>query len=230
MYKKISLTLLPILKKCQLKFHVKLTDEEGGESTFSKAFNDEYIHMEVDSFITFEIKDGEWDKSKSIIINTRNIHQVIKGFDTLIENIYKKDTFEIVNGKTTISQESVTENTVDVLVGSSQMLRMSPAVIYDMQEDNFYEGAVLFFNKGSNYVELHYSLIEAIAYNLKKVDFHVYSNMLMRIYLDYIKNGTVPPKSIKFTRDVFSGEETEATEETKGTMFQRKSPTLDDVF
>lgn len=230
MYKKITIPLLKLNSNCQLKFHVKLFDKESeSEENFHTIYYEDYIHMNINSYATLELKDGEWDISKNIFITNRNIYQLIKGVKKLIDNIYKKDTFEIVNGRTVISEESIRENTVDVYLGQSSRVRLQPAVIYDIQEDNFYEGAVIYLNNGQNYVEVHYTMLEALLYNLKKIDFNIYGEMVMRFYLDYIREGEkLETKNVKRKINVFEVETVK--EDTKGGLVDRSSSPMDDFF
>lgn len=186
---KLTYPLFILTKNCMLKAHVKLVDEEGKPQNFNRIYNGEYVHLNMDAFLTFEFKEGEWDKSKSIILHKRNIVHFIRGLKQAIKNIYKEDTFYIEDGETKISSDSVKENTVLIYnLGANQRMVVAPSVIYEQNEDTYYEGVTIYINNAGNYVQVPLDLLEAFVYQLDKINIDDLAFKMVDFYVNHIKD------------------------------------------
>lgn len=240
--KKISSKLLFLNRNSLLKYNVRTYDykEDRGLSPISLFF-DSYGTVDLTGYLTIEIKEenAEWDPSRSIMITERNIYQFLKGLKQFIDNFYKKDTFEISEGKTIITRESIAENSVDIYISKGNVVRLSPAVIYDPQEDIYYEGAIIYLNKAVNSIEVHYTIIEALYRAIDKVDFPTYTMNFYRFFMENLDEENKKKfeneklnsfKPIIKKKSIFN-EEPESTvkEETSSSTIDRSNP-MDDFF
>lgn len=187
---KITYPLFILTKTCMLKMHVKLVDEEGKPQNFNRIYNGEYVHLNLDAFLTFEFKEGEWDKSKSIILHKRNIVHFIKGLKKAIRNIYLPDTFYIEDGETKISSDSIKENTVYIYnLGANQRIVIQPSVIYEQTEDTYYEGVTIYINQSSNYIQIPLDVLEAFVYQLDKLNIDELAFRMVDFYVNHLIDG-----------------------------------------
>lgn len=212
--KKITAMLLQPTKNLHLKIHVKLFNElgDGRKENFHKIFtmdNGESIfQLDLQSFITIELKDGNWSKDKTVILDQKNIYQVIASCKKILEGIYDGGIFAINKDKKIIMYSEERDKYTQKIynIGTHQRMIMQPAVIYDDAEDNEYEGVVLYLNKTDNYVELPIDAFESIYYTLSQVNLFVYSSQLLNIYLNLVNKkveinqtvvGNKPSKNFK---------------------------------
>lgn len=185
---KISRIIIQPVRNLFLKMHVKLVHETkyGKNSNFHNIFTmdgKEYLNLDLQSFLTLEIKDGEWTPSKSILINEKNIYHITKGLEKCIDIIYNDDIFALnENHETIMYKEGREKGTVRIYnLGMNQRLVIQPAVVYE--DDISYEGVVFFINKTDNYIQLPIDALEALYHALKQVNIFVYSQMLLNYYV-----------------------------------------------
>jgi len=202
--KKISREILK-LKNLLIKMNIKLINErnDGKISSFHSSYkvgDDNFISVDIQPFITLEIKDREgWNKYKSIIITQKNIYQLIKGFKQLIDNIINGEIFAAKrNGEVIAYGDKIKENTVHIYnLGGTQKLQLQPGVIYDDEDDLTYEGAVAYFNKSDFYAQLTIDDIDAIYYTLNNIDMYAYSQSLLNYYVSTLEKMDVQPIEIR---------------------------------
>jgi hypothetical protein len=188
--KKISRVLVQPANKFFLRIHVNLFNKknDGREENFHNHFKanngQEYLTLDLQSFLTLELRDGDWAMDKSIMINQLNIYQIIKGFEKSLEGIYNGGVFAVnKKGDPVIFKDKQEEHTVRLYhLGNNNRLVITPAIIYD-DDDTTYEGVILHINKTENYVEMPMNAFEALYYALKKADLFVYSQALINYYV-----------------------------------------------
>lgn len=191
MYKKITSNMMKLSANVILKFHVILsskgkdnvTDVPNAFHTIYENNNGKYITMDVRSFMTLEIKDNAWNKSKSILITPNNIFQLMTHLNKLIANIYKKDSFFVTtDGKLTVNRDKLSDYTVRATnLTGDQRLIMFPAVFYDA-DDNEYEGASFLMNTSSNQFVIPIDTLESFKYEISQVNFMLYTSALLNHY------------------------------------------------
>lgn len=223
---KISRTLIQPVKNLCLRIHVKLFKDNGGrKDNFHNLFTIEgnsYLKLDLQSFLTLELTDGEWSRDKSIVIDQRNIYHVIKGFEKSLNAIYHGGIFATnKKGDIVIYSDMVEKHTVRLFnIGPNQRMVIKPAIIYDENEIS-YEGVVLYINKTANYVELPIDAFEALYYTLKETNIFVYSQLMINYYIAALKEEKVELKQINFVEKpkpkkkhplLMSNEEKEITE------------------
>lgn len=204
---KISRVIIEPVKKLRLRMHAKLVNrKEGRKENFHKLFSapdgGKYLSLDIQSFMTLELTEGEWDKSKTIIIDQKNIYQIIKGMKKIIDDIYDRDKgiFAIKKNKeTVIYKEQAERSTVKLYnLNYNQRMVLTPAIVYDENEVS-YEGVVMFMNKSENYVEFPIDAFEALYYCLEKADLFVYSQELVNYFIAALKGEKVELKEIEIT-------------------------------
>jgi len=198
---KISRLLAQPVRNLLLRIHVKLVSEkEGRKENFHNIFTIEgnsFLKLDLQSFLTLELKKGEWSKDKVIIIDQRNLYQIIKGFEKCLDGIYNGGVFAVTkNNKIVIYSDMVEKHTVRIFnIGGNQRLVLKPAIIYD-DSDVSYEGVILYINKTENFVELPIDAFESLYHTLTKIDMFVYSQMLLNYYVAALKNEKVELRQV----------------------------------
>jgi hypothetical protein len=232
---KITRVLLHLTRTCALRIHVKLVNERDGrkENFHNLYVSDDkkgYLNLDLQSFLTLEIKDGVWAPDKSILINQRNIFQVIKGIEKSLEGIYNGGIFAVKkNGEIISYKEEREKHTVRIYnLGNNQRLVIEPAVILDENETT-YEGVIMYINKTENYVELPIDLFEALYHTLKETNLFVYSQALANYYISSINK--VEAKQVvsgggetKKPRKKHPLSSTESDEVTTSTVTPKQTP------
>lgn len=189
--------MLYLTSKVLLRFHVSLaskaennvTDIPNSFHTVYEVDSNKYINYDVRSFMTLDIKDNAWNKSKSILITPRNIFQLMTHLNKLIANIYKKDTFFYTSdNKLNVNKDKLKENIVHAYnLTGDQRLIMMPAVFYDV-DDNEYEGALIIMNNDENQFIIPIDVLETFKYEISQVNFMLYTGTLMNHYFNTLYN------------------------------------------
>lgn len=203
MYKKISSNLLFLTANTSLRYHVVLTGKgEDGVTDVPDAFHSvfennfgKYISYEVKSFITLDIKDKIWDKSKSLLITPSNIFQFMTHLNTLISNIYRNDCFFYTSEKKLrVNQDRLARYSVDAFnLTGNQRVMMQPTVYYD-NEENEYEGAIFYINNSENYFIIPIDKIETLKYEISQVNFVMYTGVFLNSYFHTLYEKEKEPK------------------------------------
>lgn len=193
---KISRVVFQPIRDLQLRIHLKLIKErqDGRKENFHNVFtygDKNYLKVDLQSFFTLEIPGtgSEWAKDKSIVVDQKNIYQLIRGLKKTIDDIYdggvfavdKEDNIVIYKDK----QEEYTNRIYNL--NYNQRIVLTPAIIYDETEVS-YEGVIMYINKTANVVEMSIDVLESLYYTLKKADLFVYSQLLLNYYVATLKN------------------------------------------
>lgn len=188
------------------------------------------LQLDLQSFLTLELKDTMWTKDKTVLLDQRNIYQVIKAFEKIIDSIYNGGLFAVTkSNKTIMYKEDIDKHTQRIYnIGTHQRMIVHPALIYDEAEDTEYEGVMLYLNKSENFVELPIDAFEALYYTLKQVNMFVYSQLLVNYYMSSIQNDKVEIKQNVMTSNKLTVRkphplEKANTEVTKSTVTPKQS-------
>lgn len=229
--RKITRTLLHF-KHLVSKFHVRITsDKDGQEVNFHNSYKspsgDEYISLDIQSFVTLEFKDdGEWSRSKSITLTDRNLVQILKGLKLCIYNIKHGGVFAIkeTTGEIVSYRDKVLESTVEVFnLGNNQRVVLQPGVIYDSEDDLTYEGVVMYINNSSHAVELTIDQIDSLYYTLGKLNMFEYSQMLINYYVSQV--GKIEPtKPVSLKRKTVHPLDVKPDESMTSTIKKKEKP------
>lgn len=223
---KISRIIIQPVANLILRIHVKLLKEKDGRvENFHNEFTFQgktYLKLDFQSFLTLELIDNtEWDKDKSIIINERNIIQIIKGFEKMLDSIYNGNIFAVNSKNEIVIYSDEAEKAVVRIynLGNGNRMVLKPAKIYDENELS-YEGVILYLNNNNNFVELPIDAFESLLYALKQTNIFVYSQALINYYISAIKAGelenTKPLIKAKPKKSVFEKASKEFVKSTGG--------------
>ena len=232
---KISRIIIQPVKNLILKIHVRLYQNKDGklenyhnEFTFN---NKKFVTLNPSVFLSLAIIDKEdWDKSKSIMINQRNIYQIIKNFRILLKNIYRDEIFAMDSkGKNIIYSDMADKYTQKIynLGMINQRLIIKPSIVFD-ENDVSYEGVIMYINNSENFVELPIDAFESLYYTLEKMDIFAYSQQLLNYYVSCLKTGEeMKDVTVKTFRKHPLNIDINI-DEVKGSIF--KTPTAKDFF
>lgn len=191
---KLSSVICQPSRNLILKVHAKLLQEkEGRKENFHQIFSfkgNNYCKLDLQSFLTLEIKDEEpWVREKSLIIDQNNLFHILKGLNKSLDYIYKGDVFAMNKDNEVIMfKDKQDKCTVKIFnLGNTQKLIIKPAVIYD-ENDISYEGVILYFSKSSIFTELTIDAFESLVFNLKQVNIFIYARLLLSNYLSLLKS------------------------------------------
>lgn len=196
---RISRVILQANRHLQLRIHVKLVkDRNGRAENFHNVANldkGRYGTLDLQSFLTLDFTDktseSHW-QSKSIMITQRNIFQIVNGFEEMYKAICSNDIFAVnKRGESIIKDAEKAKESVKRIynLGNNHRIVLSPAIIFDDETNQTFEGVVLYINKTDNAVELPIDAFEALYYALKQVDIFVYSQSLLNYYLAAVNVG-----------------------------------------
>lgn len=196
---KITRVIIKPAKNCVLKIHIKLVNKrmDGKTENFQNVYingNDEgTLALDFQSLITLELKDGEWEREKTICITQNNIYQLIKGMERVINKFYNEKIFAVKKGTNEIvmykdKAQECTERIYNL--GMNQRMIIQPSIIYD-NNDLSYEGVVMYLNKTANFIELPIDAFESLYYALKQINIFEYSQSLLNYYISSVKNEKV---------------------------------------
>lgn len=237
---KITRVLVQPSKDLILKLHCKTTKVVNGvKHDFNNIFeygDNTYLKMDHLTFLTLEIvNEHEWDKSKNLVITSKNIHQVQQALKMMIHTLKNGDIYKAKkkDNQSTMYElfiytEDVKANTMVVkLLGDNSRLGLQPCIFYE-EDESTHEGVRLMINKQVNSVDIKIEQLEALYYNLIKVDLFMYGQMLVNYYMANIKDKNVQVKSTNNTQTqkvTFN-----VTKEENVSSSIVKEPTVDDVF
>lgn len=192
---KISRVVFQPLRDLQLRIHLKLIKErqDGRVENFHNVFtygDKNYLKVDLQSFFTLEIPGtgADWSKDRSIIVDQKNIYQLIRGLKKTIDDIYDGGVFAAdKEGNVVIYKDKQEEFTNRIYnLNYNQRIVLTPAIIFDETEVS-YEGVVMYINKSANAVEMPIDVLESLYYTLKKADLFVYSQLLLNYYVSSLK-------------------------------------------
>lgn len=235
---KITRVLLQTNKHLVLKIHCKTTKTINGvKQDFNNIFDygeNTYLKMDYLTFLTLELVDGtEWDKSKNLVITSKNLFQIQQGLKTMINSLRNGDIYKArkkVNSDNSsymelfIYTEDVKNNTlvIKLLGDSNNRLGLQPCIVTDECECQ-YEGVRLLINKQINSVEITLEELEAIYYTLSKVDLFLYGQSLINYYMTHLKDRAIEVKSYNTNVDKKVKFDTADKNEISSTIITEKS-------
>ncbi len=197
--------------------------------------------MDHVTFLTLEmVDDTSWDKSKNLVITSKNLFQVQQALKTMINSLRNGDVYKArkkVNSDNSsymelfIYTEDVKNNTlvIKLLGDSNSRLGIQPCIVTDECESQ-YEGVRLLINKQINAVEATLDELEALYYTLTKVDLFLYGQSMINYYMTHLKDKSVEVKSYnnKYNTDKKVVFDSKPKDNITSTLIKEKSE--DEVF
>jgi hypothetical protein len=176
---KITKTIM-LLGKLRVRFHLKLDNNMHNEWDYNHQV---YTSLSPVSYATIENTDNPGVET-SVMVTPGNIFSVITAANRIIKNIYEQPIYATRNGKLIIYDDEANKHRVLTQLYGSGALMFKPTIIYD-QNETAYEGAALSINNTDNTVNLSIDQLEAFRYCITKIDFAVYSQLLMNYVVSY---------------------------------------------
>ena len=207
---KISRVLIQPCKEFVIKIHCRLTKEVNGKiQSFHNFFtyNDaNYLSLDQYVYLTLEIKDNEeWSRDKSVIVNAKNIHQLLSGLKFMIntcrsnDSIYYhsklKDSIDVEN--ITVYPETIKENIWQIRLLGDDMPRILLHPSVKEIDDVKFEAIRIYINRKTNYIDMTLDEVEAMYYTLQKVDFFQYGMMMIQYYVSSIENDKIEVQQVQ---------------------------------
>ena len=235
---KITRVVIQPSRNLRLRLHVKLLQEREGRkenfhSLFEKPSGDgEILTLDAQSFLTLEIVDrGEWNAKKSLLIDQRNIYQVIKGFEKCLKALYNEKIFDKrQNGEIFAYREAVEKNTIPLYyLGGNNRMVLRPTVVYDMNEVS-YEGVAIHINTKEYVAELAIDAFEALYYALKQANLFVYSQLMLNYFVSALREEKIELREVKKEKKIQKSNKTHPLlhsgpkEEVKQQGFNEETP------
>lgn len=190
---KIITSLLRV-SNLELKFHVKLKEDNKEYLSMFEFHGRGYMKLNADSYITLEIKSQheEWSKDNTFMIHTHNIIRIIKNLNSMVSAIYNANLFYIKDtGELSMYGDIAKEYEYSDIKG----MVIKPAIVYDPDEVS-YEGCVIMINKTSNMIHLSIDQLEVLVYVLEKINIPEYTLALLNQYRIALEKGecVIPQK------------------------------------
>lgn len=235
-HQKISKEILKVNRFLSIKFHVNLDSSYTSYnqqttipliSEYTNASNQKSLNINNTGFMTFELRIPgiDWSKDQSIMVFETMLYRVIKGFGVMKKYLYEGEMFAInKQDEITLYSDKAKEKSVLINVSNGQRIYLSPAVIKD-DNDLTYEGVIMYINNTANLVELPIDEFESICHLLSKIDYFLYSQSLINMYINYYPNKEVyeeykleTKKKTKPKANIFNNLVVTSTPEPSGTL------------
>lgn len=177
--------------KLRIRFHVKF---DGGHKEYD--FNEKvYTALAYPSFVSLENVDIPDTTMNGVMITERNIFSALTATNKIIKNLCEHDIYATQRGNLIIYEDEAKKASVTTQLNGGGALLFKPSIVYD-ENDVGYEGAILFINNTNNVVNLTIDQLEGLRYCLSKIDFFVYSQLLVNYYISYYDINTNNPVSM----------------------------------
>lgn len=201
---KISRIILQVNKDLIVKIHCKLTKEVNGIirnfHNFFSYGDSTYLTLEHFVYVTIEIKKEltAWSKDQTIMITSRNIHQLLQGLKCITsickgnDNIYYYTTQSDGNDKITVLDETIKEHNLQLRLLGDDMPRIliHPSVKED-EYGMYHEAIRIYLNRTTIFTDITIDEAESLYYNLSKIDFFQYGMSMIQYYVSSIESDKV---------------------------------------
>ena len=176
---KITKTIM-LLGKLRVRFHVKLDSNMHNEWDFNQQT---YTSLSPISYVTIENTDNP-GVDTSVMITPGNIFSLITALNRIVKNIYEQPIYATRNGKLVMYDDEANKHRVMTQLYGGGALMFKPTIIYD-QNETAYEGITMSINNTDNNVNLSIDQLEAFQYCIGKIDFTIYSQLLINYVVSY---------------------------------------------
>lgn len=201
---KISRIIMQVNNNMTLKFHCRLTKEVNGMiKNFHNFFSygdSTYLSLEHFAYVTLDIKQEltAWSKDQTIMINSRNIHQLIQGLKCMInickgnDKIYYYTTRSDGTDKITVLDETIKEHNLQLRLLGDDMPRilLHPSTKEDTY-GTYHEAIRIYLNRTTIFTDITIDEAESLYYNLLKIDFFQYGMSMIQYYVSSVESDKV---------------------------------------
>jgi hypothetical protein len=137
-------------------------------------------------FVTMTlISNRGFDKYGRVTIPNRLIHRFMKVFKA-IEKAFDRDDifFTDDEGKLAIDTNVANQLAITIPLVDSKQLKIKHELIYADDSDKPYEGVIIYLNRHATYGYMTYDELCACIYNMDKVDYFVYTELMVMEQLE----------------------------------------------
>lgn len=137
-------------------------------------------------FVSMTLKSNRgYDLYGRVTITNRIIHRFMKVL-IVIEKAFDRDDifFTDDEGKLAIDMAVANKLAITIPLGDTKQLKIKHELIYMDESEQPYEGVVIYLNRHATYGYMTYDELCACIYNMNKVDYFVYTQLMVMEQLD----------------------------------------------
>lgn len=137
-------------------------------------------------FVSMTLKSNRgYDLYGRVTITNRIIHRFMKVL-IAIEKAFDRDDifFTDDEGKLAIDTAVANKLAITIPLGDTKQLKIKHELIYMDESEQPYEGVVIYLNRHATYGYMTYDELCACIYNMNKVDYFVYTQLMVMEQLD----------------------------------------------
>ena len=137
-------------------------------------------------FVTMTlISNRGFDKYGRVTIPNRLIHRFMKVFKAMEKAFDRDDIFFTDDeGKLAIDTTVANQLAITIPLVDSKQLKIKHELIYADDSDKPYEGVIIYLNRHATYGYMTYDELCACIYNMDKVDYFVYTELMVMEQLE----------------------------------------------
>lgn len=137
-------------------------------------------------FVSMTLKSNRgYDEYGRVTITNRIIHRFMRVL-IAIEKAFDRDDifFTDDEGKLAIDTTVANKLAITIPLGDTKQLKIKHELIYVDESEQPYEGVVIYLNRHATYGYMTYDELCACIYNMNKVDYFVYTQLMVMEQLD----------------------------------------------
>lgn len=137
-------------------------------------------------FVSMTLRSNRgYDPNGRVTIPNRLIHRFMKVFKVM-EKVFDRDDifFTDDEGKLAIDTNVANQLAITIPLVDSKQLKIKHELIYADDSDKPYEGVIIYLNRHATYGYMTYDELCACIYNMDKVDYFVYTELMVMEQLE----------------------------------------------
>lgn len=137
-------------------------------------------------FVSMTLRSNRgYDPNGKVTITNRIIHRFMRVLIS-IEKAFDRDDifFTDDEGKLAIDAAVANKLAITIPLGDTKQLKIKHELIYMDESEQPYEGVVIYLNRHATYGYMTYDELCACIYNMNKVDYFVYTQLMVMEQLD----------------------------------------------
>lgn len=137
-------------------------------------------------FVSMSLRSNRgYDPNGRVTIPNRLIHRFMKVFKAMEKAFDRDDIFFTDDeGKLAIDTNVANQLAITIPLVDSKQLKIKHELIYADDSDKPYEGVIIYLNRHATYGYMTYDELCACIYNMDKVDYFVYTELMVMEQLE----------------------------------------------
>lgn len=137
-------------------------------------------------FVSMSLRSNRgYDPNGRVTIPNRLIHRFMKVFKVMEKAFDRDDIFFTDDeGKLAIDTNVANQLAITIPLVDSKQLKIKHELIYADDSDKPYEGVIIYLNRHATYGYMTYDELCACIYNMDKVDYFVYTELMVMEQLE----------------------------------------------